>query len=137
MPFSTRTMRAEDWSEMAPEFTPQEFDHPEKMGYEFLRWLKDVRQKAGVPMHPSSDYRDPAHNATAGGASKSAHMDTPCDACDFAGEKKGVPMPGKHRLAIVRAALALGCVRLGVYENGSIHLDRTEDRRPSSLWVKV
>lgn len=137
MPFSTRTMTAADWAEVAPEFTPSEFNAPEKMGYEFLSWLVQVRRKAGVPMHPSSDYRDPARNANAGGASKSAHMDTPCDAADFAGEKPGAPMPGKHRLAIVKAALELGCTRLGVYQNGSVHLDRTEDRRPSSLWVKV
>lgn len=136
MPFSTRTMTPADWAECT-HFDATEFRHPGKLGFEFVRWLEEVRARAGVPMHPSSDYRDPGHNARAGGATKSAHMDVPCDACDFAGAVPGKPMPGAHRLAIVRAAIELGCSRVGVYENGSVHLDRTEDRRPSSLWVKV
>ncbi len=136
MPFSTRSMTANDWAKCKA-FTPQEFNYPHKLGYEFVMWLEQVRARAGVPMHPSSDWRDPARNEAAGGASKSAHMDALCDAADFAGETPGVPMPGKHRLAIVKAALELGCTRIGIYENGSVHLDRTEDRRPSSLWVKV
>jgi len=137
MPFSSRKMTAPDWSLVAPQFTPKDFNHPEKMGYEFMLWLHKVRLKAGVPMYPSSDYRDPARNAAAGGATKSAHMDDPCDAVDLAGKVPGVPMSGKERLAIVQAALEMGCTRIGVYANGSVHLDRTEDRRPSSLWVKV
>lgn len=136
MPFSTRTMRPEDWAEVK-HFGPDEFNYPDRLGYEFVHWLDTVRAHAGVPFHPSSDYRDPARNASAGGASKSAHMDTPCDAIDLAGATPGVPMPSAHRLAIVQAALHLGCRRIGIYANGSVHLDRTEDRRPKALWVTV
>ena len=138
MPFSSRPMRAEDWKSIK-HFKPTDrgFRAPERMGYEFMLWLDKVRERAGVPMYVRSTVRDAAQNAAAGGASKSAHMDALCEAADFAGEEEGSPMPGKHRLAIVKAALELGCTRIGVDENGSVHLDRTEDRRPSSLWVKV
>jgi uncharacterized protein YcbK (DUF882 family) len=138
MPFSTRAMKPEDWKDIK-HFKPTDrgFRAPERMGYEFMCWLDKVRERAGVRMFISSTVRDAAQNAAAGGASKSAHMDALCDAADFAGEKPGVPMSGKDRLAIVRAALELGCTRVGVYPNGSVHLDRTEDRRPSSMWVTV
>lgn len=134
MTFSTRCMRAEDWSKVAPEFTPQEFNHPEKMGYEFMLWLHQVRLKLGMSLRPSSDYRDDGANENAGGASKSAHMDTPCDAIDFSAKD----MTAVKRFKLVEVAMKLGCQRIGIYENGSVHLDRTEDKRPSPvIWVKV
>jgi len=131
-------MRPDDWAEIN-HFKPTDrgFRAPDRMGYEFMLWPDKVRARAGVPMYVSSTVRDGAQNAAAGGAIKSAHMDQLCEAADFAGEKEGEPMPGKHRLAIVKAALELGCTRIGVYVNGSVHLDRTEDRRPQSMWVTV
>lgn len=132
-------MRAEDWAEMAPEFSATEFEYPERMGLEFMRWLKAVRQRAGVPMPISSDGRDRIYNAEVGGAQDSAHVDVPCEAIDI----KKAPRPDDpnwnySRWQIVTAAMALGCTRIGIYANGSIHLDRSEDRRPAPrLWVAV
>lgn len=125
-------MTAADWDKVYPEFQPHEFDFPDKMGYEFMLWLHKLRIKVGFSIHISSDFRNPAHNDTVGGASKSAHMDTPCDAVDIH------KLTSVTRYKLVKAAIELGCQRIGVYENGSVHLDRTEDERPSPvLWVKV
>jgi len=138
MPFSTRTMRTEDWAQ-SKHFTRDAFRHPDKMGYEFVMWLNEVRTRAGVPMSIVSDYRDPVRNKKVGGAADSAHTDVPCEAVDI--RKK--PTPGdpnwNHgRWRIMRAAMELGCQRIGLYPSGSLHLDRTEDRRAAPrLWVAV
>ncbi len=148
MSFSSRTMDDRDWDEIR-HFTPSEFKRPELMGYEYMLWLDRVWIKAHdlkprvqlFQMIVSSSYRDPAHNARVGGAKKSSHMDKPCDATDISGIFNRYPDDAnwnKHRLKIVKAAMMLGCTRIGSYpSNGSLHLDRTEDRRPSGLWVVV
>lgn len=129
--FSSRTMTNADWI-VLPYFKKSEFKHPEKMGYEFMQELVRVRKMAGCPMYPTSDYRDPTYNKKVGGAEDSAHTDIPCDASDFQ------PRNSVERFAIVRAAILCGFVRIGIYKNGSLHLDRTEDRRPAHvLWTVV
>lgn len=138
MAFSSRTLTPAEWQGLT-HFTPDEFNHPEKMGLEFMMALDGLREQAGVPMHPSSDYRSPEYNRSVGGAKDSAHTDTPCDSVDI----KKAPTPddphwNHARFCIVRAALAAGWTRIGIYPNGSLHLDRTEDRRPGErLWVVV
>lgn len=130
-----------DWASVAPEFTPADFRFPERMGLEFVRWLRAVRRAAGIPMHCSSDYRSPAHNESVGGAADSAHCDALCDAADFAGPATPDPDDPHWNLGrwkLIRAAMNLGCVRVGVYANGSVHFDRTEDRRPAPrFWHQV
>lgn len=133
MAFSTRTMQPADWAGLR-HFRPGDFKAPERMGYEFVRWLDDLRATLGWPLLVSSDYRSPERNAAAGGAFASAHMDTPCDAVDLSA--RCFPTSAR-RLELVIAAITLGCRRIGIYENGSVHLDRTEDRRPRGLWTKV
>lgn len=137
MRFSTRTMRPADWAQIR-HFQPSEFAEPEKMGYEFMVWLDAVREDAGVPMYVSSSYRTPAHNRAVGGAADSAHCDEPCDAVDF--RKAPTPSDPHWNLArgrIIVAAVKRGCVRVGQYKDGSIHLDRTEGRRPPAFWTVV
>lgn len=138
MGFSTRTMRPEDWAEIR-HFEPSEFNSPDKMGYEFMKWLDKVRAYAGVSMDPSSDYRSPHYNAAVGGAKDSAHTDVPCDAVDIKKDPRhDDPNWNYSRYQIVTAALALGCTRIGSYANGSLHLDRTEGKRPSPrMWTIV
>lgn len=138
MPFSSRCMTDADWAEVK-HFTPNEFRHPEKIGYEFMLWIDKVREKAGVPMVPTSDWRSDAHNAEVGGAKDSAHEDVPCDAMDF-GKRPRADDPNwnRSRYAITFAAHELGCRRFGEYKDGSLHLDRSEDRRPADvMWVQV
>lgn len=138
MAFSSRRMTAGDWAEIQ-HFTPADFKNPDRMGYEFVKWLDGVRELAGVPILVSSDYRDPAYNASVGGAKDSAHTDDPCNAADI--RKHPTPSDPNWNFArfkIVDAALQSGCVRIGFYPNGSLHLDKTEDKRPSPrLWNAV
>lgn len=124
-------MAPEDWQKLK-HFRPDEFFYPEKMGYEFLVWLDGVRGSAGVPFRITSSYRPEKYNKEVGGAKNSAHTEVPCDAVDI-----GKPT-NEGRFKIIQAALDAGCTRIGLYANGSIHLDRTEDERPSPrIWTVV
>lgn len=130
MSYSTRAMRDEDWASVR-HFTPDEFRDPSVMGYEFMRLVDEVREQAGVSMTVTSSSRTPARNTKVGGAKQSAHMDLPiCNAIDV------LPSDNYGRFAILKAAMALGFTRIGIYANGSIHLDKTESTRPAPrLWV--
>jgi uncharacterized protein YcbK (DUF882 family) len=138
MSYSTRVMRPEDWAGIK-HFAPDEFAHPDKMGYEFMHWLDGVRGRAGVPMFATSGYRPPARNEAVGGAKDSAHMDVPCDAVDIGMRPRADdPNWNTTRFKIIEAAIALGCQRIGTYANGSLHLDRTEHKRPAPrMWRLV
>ena len=137
MPFSSRTMRPEDWAEI-DFFLPSEFRSPAKMGYEFMRWLDRVRKAADVPMIISSSYRSPTHNESIGGAKNSAHMRVPCNAIDIVERPRADdPSWNYTRFRIMKAALDNGCVRIGTYADGSLHLDREEGALPSPRMWRV
>lgn len=138
MGFSSRAMRAGDWVEIKY-FKPTEFKNPERMGYEFMLWLDKLRQRASVPMTITSSYRSPAYNKSVGGASDSAHTDTPCNAVDIGMRPRKDDLNWNYtRWQIIMTARDMGCRRIGSYNNGSLHLDRTEDNRPSPrLWRVV
>jgi uncharacterized protein YcbK (DUF882 family) len=137
MPFSTRVMRPEDWLQIR-HFKASEFQKPHLMGVEFVRWLDELRHKAGVPMHITSSYRTPEHNAEVGGASDSAHTDIPCNAVDI-GERPSPEDPHWNytRWQIVTTAVALGCQRIGTYADGSLHLDMSHAKRPAPRMWRV
>lgn len=136
--FSSRTMTPADWQGIT-HFTPDEFKRPDKMGYEFMVYLDGLREQAGVPMFISSSFRSVEYNRSVGGAADSSHTDDPCDAVDIRKSPTPADPNWNHaRFCIVRAAFLSGCVRVGIYPNGSLHIDRTEDRRPGMrLWVMV
>lgn len=131
-------MKPADWAKIK-HFGPSEFKNPEKMGYEFMLWLDGVREEAGVPMTITSSYRSPAYNASVGGASDSAHTDTPCDSIDVGMRPRPAdPNWNYSRWQIFNAAIKRGCQRIGMYSNGSMHIDRTEGKRPAPrIWVVV
>ncbi|MBA3645332.1 MAG: peptidase M15 [Gemmatimonadaceae bacterium] len=131
-------MAPADWKGIR-HFAPAEFKYPARMGYEFMRWLDQVRIEAGVPMYPSSSYRPPKYNKAVGGAADSSHTDPICNAVDIRrAPSDGDPNWNLARWKIIQAAMKLGCRRIGIYADGSLHLDRTEDVRPSPrLWTKV
>ena len=137
-PFSTRCMTPDDWTRLRF-FKAAEFSQPERMGYEFMRWLEQVRGFANVPMRITSSYRTPEHNVTVGGAEDSAHCDTPCNAVDIGMDPRpDDPNWNESRYEIVRAAMTLGCMRIGTYNDGSLHIDRTEYKRPAPrMWRQV
>jgi len=141
--FSTRRMTDKDWAQLKY-FVKAEFREPNKMGYEFMLWLEKVRALAGVAMNISSGFRSPAYNKSVGGAADSAHTDGDSeDECCNAVDIRKTPTPNdphwNHaRYKIQFSAHDLGCERFGNYPNGSMHIDRTEDKRPAeSLWVAV
>lgn len=131
-------MRPEDWAKVK-HFAPSEFKAPSLMGAEFIFWLDQLRHQAGVPMHITSSYRSKAYNASVGGATDSAHVDVPCNAVDVGLRvRPDDPNWNMTRYLIVSTAIMMGCKRIGMYENGSLHLDMTHDRRPSPrLWRVV
>ena len=136
--FSSRTMTAADWG-LCEYFAASEFKYPDAMGVEFIQWLETVRVEAGVPMHIVSDHRTPERNANAGGAERSAHMDVPCNAVDIGKRPTANDPNWNHaRYRIIKAALKLGCQRIGMYPSGSLHLDRGEDTHPAPrIWIAV
>lgn len=139
MPFSSRTIRPQDWA-LVQHFTPDEFKEPGKMGFEFIRWLDELRDRAGVPMRITSSYRSPDYNRSVGGASDSAHSDVPCNSVDIGKLPDAVSDPNWNyaRYKIIQHAILLGCTRIGMYPNGSLHLDRSEDKRPAPrIWIAV
>lgn len=136
--FGAPTMAPSDWAGLS-HFTAGEFAAPERMSRDFMMWLDGVRAAAGVPMHITSSYRTPQHNAEVGGAADSSHTDPICAAVDIGMWPTASDPNWNHaRYAILRAAMDAGCVRWGIYPSGSIHLDRTEGVRPPAVaWVKV
>jgi len=87
-------------------FKADEFDYPDQMDEEFLLWLDEVRSAAGVPMVITSDFRPSDDDST-----HSLGI-----AVDVAAAS------GRWRYLIVKAALACGAKRLGVYDK-HIHLE--------------
>lgn len=136
MAYSSRTMKRSDWI-LIRHFTRGEFVHPEKMGYEFMFLLDRLRSESGVAIRITSGHRPPEHNERVGGATDSAHMDVPCDAIDIG--LVGHPQGENYaRFQIIKAALDLGFTRIGTYADGSLHLDKTEHRRPAPrIWRVV
>jgi uncharacterized protein YcbK (DUF882 family) len=137
MAYSTRCMTDSDWSAIK-HFKPNEFKDPSKMGFEFMLWLDKLRERANVPMRISSSYRSPEYNRQVGGAKDSAHTDVPCNAVDIDDIETSATDPNWNyaRFRIVKTALDLGCERIGTYRNGSLHLDRSESKRPSPrMWI--
>lgn len=137
-PFSSRTMAATDWGKLRY-FRASEFSVPGNMGYEFMLWLDNLRATCGIPFRVTSSYRSPAHNKAVGGAGDSSHCDVPTNVVDL-GKMPTADDPNWNlgRWIIVKAAMAAGCTRIGIYQDGSLHLDRTENVRPAPrLWHVV
>lgn len=143
--FSSRTMRKEDWKEIknftAAEFVmgPERIPCADKMGYEFMLWLDDFREQADVPMTITSSSRTRIYNKMVGGASDSAHVDVPCNSVDIGMRpRKDDPNWNFTRWELMTTAARMGCKRIGMYSNGSLHFDRTEDQRAAPrIWVVV
>lgn len=138
MSFSSRVMTPADWAKIK-HFDASEFNYPMLMGYEFMVWLDHLREEAGVPIHITSDHRTAAHNAEVGGAPDSAHVDVPCDSVDIGMRPRPDDANWNYsRWRITFAAEKLGCRRIGHYKDGSMHIDRTETKRPSPrMWHVV
>lgn len=109
-------------------FSPDEFDHPERMDRELLARLDYARTQAGIPFVVTSDFR-PDEN----------------DELDSAHEiGKAVDIrahDGRTRWRVVKAAINAGIKRIGVYDK-HVHLDNAtpaDDPRfvEEVIWVGV
>jgi hypothetical protein len=123
------------WAEVAPELTPADFRHPERMDAAFLRRLSGARRRAGVPFRVRSDHRPPEANLRAGGAPNSAHRDVPCRAVDL------WVHDNEERFHVLEALLAAGFRRIGVYParedgSGSLHVDASEANPAPRIWTR-
>ncbi len=96
-------------------FEPSEFDRPELMSRTLLLKLDRARKAAGVPFRVSSSYRTDSKSHSGGGA-----VDIEC-----AGSLL--------RYRIVKAALDVGFLRVGIYDR-HVHLD-VADLDQEVLWI--
>ena len=103
-------MRDSDWNAVRY-FTPDEFEHPERMDPKLIMRLDRIRHDAGVPMHITSSYRDGDPLSHGRGL-----------AVDVSDNTRGKPTSSRWRFRVLRAALADGCARIGVYDR-HIHID--------------
>ncbi len=92
-------------------FKPEEV---EGLCQELVCKLDSAREIANVPFKITSGFRAPDANATAGGVEDSAHMSG--KAVDLA------CIDGTSRFAMIKALLAAGFVRIGVYSK-HLHAD--------------
>lgn len=136
--FSSRRMAPADWAGVRY-FKAGEFKYPDRMGYEFVMWLDELRHRAGVPVYLAGDYRTKARNLQVGGAADSPHVEIPCNAIDISYKPTASdPNWNYTRAVLIATAIELGCRRIGIYPNGGLHFDRTEDVRPAPrFWVRV
>ncbi len=121
------------WEELLPEFEIDEFESPEKMDVGFLRLIIKARRLAGCPFRVLDTVRD---------SSRSAHGEDPCAATDLQAVNSW------ERSRIVRAAYAVGFIRVGVYpgsdgvlngrprrDKGGIHIDGSRTKPQDRLWT--
>jgi hypothetical protein len=113
-------------------FKPREFDSPDaqgsgsRMDYSFMVRLDQVRSDVGFPLVVRSGYRTLAHNTAVGGVEESDHM---------SGEGSDVKaLTSSTRMAIVRAALARGFVRIGIGDT-FVHLGSAAHLPQRVLWL--
>lgn len=129
------------WAEIAPELTPDDFRHPWDMCPAFLRRLSAARRRSGVPFRVISDHRPPDRNAAVGGATRSAHLESPCRAVDLR------VASNEERARIVRALLDVGFERIGIYVPtdwqrqmygagaGTVHVDDSPAHPRPRIWL--
>lgn len=89
-------------------FSPEEFNCPDWIDPVVLAVLDEMRHLAGESFTPTSDGRDPARNAAAGGTSESLHLFDPdrgvfCKAVDWAIQWKPRPTVWEQIERIVAA----------------------------------
>lgn len=123
-----------DWTKDSPHFAKSEFNYPDAMDPSFVKWLNTLRSKVGFPLYVVSDHRPPKRNEAAGGAKSSAHLSNPCFAVDLS-RSKGVGFTAQERFALVKAAMSLGCRRIGIYPNKNVHLDMDPSKPQDVIWV--
>lgn len=98
----------------------------EDMEQHFLDWLDSLRERCGFPLVLSSAYRTREHDISKGRSGNSAH--TQGLAVDIRCYNNAT------RMRIVKAALDLGCRRIGI-ANTFVHVDVSTTLPQSVMWI--
>jgi hypothetical protein len=104
-------------------FKAREFSHPDKMDPDFLVLLDRIREEAGVRMVITDSYRP--------NGSKSAH--SLGLAVDVSDNSAGLAVGSRWRHKVLKAAFALGCERIGIYDR-HIHIDASTTHDQEVCW---
>ena len=113
-------------------FKPEEFALPERLRWEMLKRLDDLREACGFALVVTSSFRDVDKNAAVGGANNSSH----CLAADgmYSGVDLQFDLGGAGRFILMREIFRVGFNRIGVYKK-HIHLDIEDRLLQQQLWV--
>ena len=112
-------------------FSPEEFNHFDKMNPELLVLLDELREIYGKPIIITSDFRGPNHPI------EKAKPNGP-GVHSFGVAIDVASVGGTTTLELVRAAIAVGFERIGVSrKNNFVHLDIADrtHQRTKSLWT--
>lgn len=95
------------------------------MDQEFMTFLDALRAQAGIPLVLNCAYRSKAWDKAKGRSGNSAHtrgkaVDIRCNS-------------NSNRYKIVKAALDLGCCRIGIGKT-YVHIDRDESLTQCVIW---
>jgi zinc D-Ala-D-Ala carboxypeptidase len=120
-----------DWTKYAPYFTAAEFacKHTGKvaMNAAFMDRLLKLRILYGKPMRVSSGYRHKTHPVEAAKQSTGEHT---------TGRAADIAVRGPDALRLIRLALDVGFVRIGVQQKGAARFIHLGDNHnfPAGIW---
>jgi len=114
----------EHWSNVPPHVWPCKYFKPQEVACQgtgkllvhtgALRALDRLRHDLGTPLHISSGYRSPYHNAAVGGAPMSSHLD---------GHAFDLQLRGNDKKRIRQIAEAYEFTGFGMHYQTFIHID--------------
>ena len=101
-----------------------------KVSRELVHYLDLLRKLVGHPVIITSGYRPRAYNKKVGGARGSQHI---------YGRAADIVIPGMRYIEALEAVLKLPFRGIGIYNNGTIHVDVRPLRKdePRALWCGI
>ena len=113
-------------------FKRSEFNYPDEIDVEFLKFLDAVRHHANIPFRLTSDGRTPEQNTTIGGYKYSLHLFDPrkdhkCSAVDWS--TPGIRKRDAQRYYAEIAAVATAVVQVGLHEDRYWQLEVVKSSR--------
>lgn len=113
----------DSWHRLWPNFTPRELaskgDGSLKIDVDALNRLQHARNILGGPIIVNAAYRDPKHNASVGGASKSLHLE---------GRAFDIAIEDSNKNKLIAIFKEVGFTGFGVNYTTHIHIDTGKER---------
>jgi len=93
----------------------------------FMVFMDNLRTKVGKPLRFTSAYRSVEHEKKMGRTGNSAHTE---------GKAMDISTPDSvTRFQVVKAAIELGCKRIGInFEKNFVHLDTSDKLDKNVMW---